>query len=117
MEVNSQPHVPARYTPGNTTTGTNGIGDCVGARASTDFWKINTSHASKWICSPSRLARKLAARLNTLLLFCPLFNTYHTFAYTHTHCFYIMLIQKTAKRFECWVYSYAKATLLKRIQL
>ena len=108
MEVNSQPHVPARCTSGNTTTGTNGIGGYVGAGASTDFWKTNISHASTWIRSPDRLARKIAARLNTLFRFCPHFNTYHTFAYTHTHYFYIMLLQKTAKRLECWVYSYTR---------
>jgi hypothetical protein len=42
MEVNSQPHVLARYTPGDTTTGTNGIGGSVGAGGGTAVWKINT---------------------------------------------------------------------------
>jgi hypothetical protein len=105
MEVNSQPHVSATYTSGETTTGTNGVGGCVGAGANTDFWKMNTSHASAWIHSPDRLAFKLAAKLNTLFRFCPLSNSYRTFAYSHTHCFYIMLLQKTSKRLECWVYS------------
>jgi hypothetical protein len=73
MEVNSQPHVPASYTSGDTTTGTSGIGGCVGAGTITDSWKINTSHASTRIRSTDRLARKLAARLNTLFRFCPLF--------------------------------------------
>jgi hypothetical protein len=80
MEMNSQPHVPARYTFEDITTGTNGIGSSVGAGASTDFWKINSSHASTWIRCPDRLARKIAARLNTLFLFGPLFNTYNTFS-------------------------------------
>jgi len=114
MEVNSQPHVPACCTSEITTTGTNGIAGRVGARASTDFWKINTSHASTWILSPDRLARKLAARLNTLFPFCPHFTTCHTSAYSHTHCFNIMLLQKTGKRLGCWVYSYAKASQLKK---
>jgi hypothetical protein len=78
MEVNRKPHVPVRYTSGDTTTGTNGIAGRVGAGASMDFRKINTSHASTWILCPDRLARKLAASLNTLFRFCPLFNTYHT---------------------------------------
>jgi len=113
MEVNSQPHVPAHCTSGNTTTGTNGIAGLVGARAITDFWKINSSNASTWILSPDRLARKLAARRNTLYRFRPLFTACHTFAYTHTRCFYIMLLHKTGKRLECWAYSYANVSLLK----
>ena len=94
-------------------TGTNWIGGCVGTGTGTDFWKANTWHASTWIRSPDCLARKLPSILNTPSRVCPLFDTYYTFACTHTHCFYFILLRKTAKYLECSVYSYAKACLLK----
>jgi len=113
MEVNSQPDVPARILRGHNHRYQWNRRLC-GRRSQYGLLENKYIACLDMDPLPDRLARKLAPKLNRLFRFCPLFNTYQTSACTYTDCFYIVLLQRTAKRLECQVYSNAKVSLLKK---